>query len=145
MKTKKVLLPLAALLLVGIGTFVYFFGGPFRFVDEPLAEESLQHLRAGARSGAPWLSSPADTVFEYLYWWPQLDPTNRAKLDISVSYHSPDVAIVTVIDNGCRDDSTWRTCDRVTLLQKSGLWLPVRHQSAWQGRGRIGWTTQPTT
>src|SRR4051812_17114479 len=100
MNAKKVLLPVAALLLIGTGTFIYFFGGPFRFADEDLAQESLQHLRSDSSSGVPWLASPAETVFEYLYWWPQLDRPNRAKLDIRVSYRSPDDAIVTVIDNG---------------------------------------------
>jgi hypothetical protein len=145
MKAKKVFLLLTAFLLIGSGIFIFFFGGPYRFVDSPLDKKSLQHLRAGTSTAASWAASPSETAFEYLYWWPQLDRPNRARLDISVAYRSPDDAIVTVIDNDCQDDSIWRTCDRLTLHRQSGVWLPVRHQSAWQGRGRIGWTTQPTT
>ncbi len=145
MKAKKLYLVLAAFLLTVVGIYIYFFTGPYRFVDFQLAEESLQHLRAGATSGASWVPSPSDTAFEYLYWWPQLDRPNRAKLDIAVSYRSPDTTIVTVIDNDTRDDSISRFCDRLTMRQQSGVWLPVRHQQAWQGRGRFGWTTQPAS
>jgi hypothetical protein len=109
-----------------------------------LDQRSLQHLHSGRDTGAPWLASPSEIAFEYLYWWPELDSPNRAKIRITVSYRSPDEVIVTVIDNDCQDDSTWRTCDRLTLRRQQGLWLPVRHQAAWQGRGRIGWTTKPT-
>jgi hypothetical protein len=143
MKAKKALLLLAALLLIGGGTFVYLFGGPYRFVDLSLTAQSLQHLRSSS-GDAPWASSPSETAFEYFYWWPDIDRPNRAKIEITTSYHSPDEAVVTVIDRDCQGDSTSLTCDRLTLRRESGAWFPVRHQAAWQGRGRIGWTTQPT-
>jgi hypothetical protein len=141
MKAKKLSLLLATPLLIVGGIYLYFFASPHRFVESPIAQESLQHLRASG-SGAAWASSPAETAFEYLFWWPQLDRPKRAKLDISVSYRSPEEAVVTIIDNDTQDDSVSRTCDRLTLHRDSGLWIPVRHQSAWQGRGRFGWTTQ---
>ena len=143
MKSKRVYLVLAALLLTGGGTFIYLFCGPYRFVDSPLAAESLQHLRASA-SGASWAASPAETAYEYFYWWPQIDRPNRSKLDITSSQGSSEEVIVTVIDNDCRDDSIWRSFDRLTMHRESGIWIPVRHQSAWQGPGRVGRTTQPT-
>ena len=145
MKAKKVYLLLAVPVLIVTGIYIYFFTGPYRFVESPLAEESLQHLRSGAGGGASWLASPSETAFEYLYWWPQLDRPNRSRLDIATSYRSPDEAVVTIIDNDTRDDSISRYCDRVTLRQQSGVWLPVRHQAAWQGRGRFGWTTEPAS
>lgn len=143
MAAKKLYLLLPVLLLIAAGTYIYFFTGPYRFVDSELAEESLKHLRAAANSGASWVPSPSETAFEYLYWWPQLDRPNRAKLDIHVSFRSSGTAIVTVIDTDTRDDSISKSCDRITLRLQKGVWLPVRHQQAWQGRGRFGWTTEP--
>ena len=35
------------LLLIAAGLYVYFFGGPYRFVGVPLAEKSMEHLRPG--------------------------------------------------------------------------------------------------
>ena len=68
MKAKKLYLILAVPLLICIGFYIYFFAGPYRFVDSQLAEESLQHLRSSAGGGASWLASPSETAFEYLYW-----------------------------------------------------------------------------
>jgi hypothetical protein len=143
MKAKKIYLPLTVVMLIAGGIYIYFFTGPYRFVESSIAEESLQHLRSAAGSGASWLASPSETAFEYLYWWPQIDRPNRAKLDIATSYQSSDEAIVTVIDNDTRDDSISRDCVRITLRRQSGFWIPVRQQAAWQGRGRFGWTTKP--
>ena len=131
--------------IVGIAAiYFYCFASPHRFVDRSIAAESVAHLRTNAR-GAAWVASPADSAFEYLYWWPQIDRPNRSKHDISVSYRSPEEAVVTIIDNDTRDDSISRTCDRLTLHRENGLWIPVRHQAAWQGRGHFGWTTEPTS
>ncbi|MEP6669883.1 MAG: hypothetical protein ABJF10_12065 [Chthoniobacter sp.] len=145
MKARDIYLPLVALALIVSGVYVYFFTGPYRFVDAPLAPESLQHLRSGAGSGAAWLASPSETTLEYLNWWPQLDRPNLSRLDIATLYRSPEEAVVTIIDNDTRDDSISRSCDRLTLRRQGGVWIPVRHQAAWQGRGRFGWTTQPTS
>jgi hypothetical protein len=145
MKAKKLAFLLLAALLMGVCFYAYFFAGPFRFVDQPLWDESLQHLRSGASSGASWTRSPADAADEYLHWW--CDPSDRperVKLDISVSYRSPDEAVVSVINRYCKDDSVSVMCDRLTLRHERGAWSPLRHQAAWQGRGRFGWTTQPT-
>jgi hypothetical protein len=143
MKAKKALLLLAALLLIGGGTLIYLFGGPYQLVNRPLDAQSLQHLRSSS-GGASWASSPSETAYEYLYWWPEIDRPNRAKLEITTSYRSPDEAVVTFVDHDCKSDSTSLTCDRLTLRRENGAWVPVRNQAAWQGRGRIGWTTQPT-
>jgi hypothetical protein len=142
--TRKHFLLFGLLLFFVAGVYVYFFGGPYRFVDVPLAEDPMQHLRSSAR-GAPWSSSPAEAALEYLGWWPSLDDTNRSKLNITTSFRSSDEAVVTIIDNDTRDDSVSRTCDRLTLRRQSGVWLPIRHQQAWQGRGRFGWTTKPAS
>jgi len=143
MKARNLYVMLAALLLIGGGAYWLFFSGPHRFVDRSISEPSIQHLRSGS-SEASWAASPADTAFEYLYWWPKIDRPNRSKIDISVSLRSNDEAVVTVIDRDGQGDSTYVTCDRITLHREGRSWFPVRHQAAWQGRGRLGWTTEPT-
>lgn len=139
MKAKRLLLTFAALLLISLGTYNFFFGGPYRFVDRNIEEQSLQHLHLN-----PAGTSPSEIAFEYLYWWPGIDRPDRAKLEITTSYHPTGVAVVTIFDHDGQSDSTYSTCDRLTLRRQNGAWIPIRHQAAWQGRGRIGWTTQPT-
>lgn len=133
----------AVTLLVCGALLLYFLGGPWSFIDRPLHDESLRHLRTSA-AGAPWAASPGETALEYLYWWAESDRPRRDNIDIHVSMHTGDDAVVTVTENGCQDDSLSRLCSRITMRRQDGLWIPVRHQAAWQGRGRIGWTTLPT-
>jgi hypothetical protein len=63
---------------------------------------------------------------------------------ISVSSRTSDQAIVNVLEP-CEDDSVYLIYNRFTLNRTKDLWRVVRHQSAWQGRGRLGWTTRPTS
>jgi len=146
MKVKKRHFILAGLLALGSAFYVYFFGGPFRFADYPLSESAIQHFHSAAPAEATWMSSPADAADEYLHWWCHpSDRPQRSRLDISVSYLSSEEAIVTVINRHTQDDSVSATCDRLTLRRVMTGWIPIRHQAARQGRGRFGWTTQPTT
>jgi hypothetical protein len=139
MKTNQPLLMLAAVLLLAAGACLYLFGGPYLFVQVPLRETSFQHLQSSRLA-----SSPADATDEYLHWrFP--DRPKRRQLEIAVCHASEQEAVVTVINRDCKDDSLFVSCDRLTLRRQSGTWLPVQHQAAWQGRGRIGWTTQPTS
>lgn len=138
MKAKKPFLMLAVLLLLAGGVMTYLFGGPFRFIEVPLEEASLQHLRS-----SPDASTPADAADEYLHGLIHpADRPERHRLEITVRRTSEQEAVVTVINRYCHDDSLSVTCDRLTLRQQSGLWLPVLHQATWQCRNAIGWTTK---
>ena len=137
MKAKKLLLIVALLLLAG-GPFMYLFGGPFRFVQVPLQEPSLQRLRSSRTA-----FSPADAADEYLHGLVHpSDRPKRSRLEISVRHTSEQEAIVTIINRFCQDDSLSVTCDRLTMRHKSGVWLPALHRAAWQCRNAIGWTTK---
>ena len=117
---------------------MYLFGGPYRFVEVPLREASLQHLQSSTAA-----STPADAADEYLHGWVHpSDRPKRSRLEIAVRYTSEHEAIVTVINRFCQDDSLSVTCDRVTLRHQAGVWLPLRHRATWQCRNAIGWTTK---
>ena len=140
-QARKPLLILAGLLLLAFGSlhYLYLFGGPYRFVQFPLREASLQHLQSGTAT-----STPLDAADEYLHGlFSRPDRPERSKLEITVRQSSGQETIVTVIDRFCKDDSIYVTCDRLTMRRQNGAWIPVRHQAVWQGRDRIGWTTEP--
>jgi hypothetical protein len=140
MKKKRFPVIGTAILVMAALLSVWFFGGPFRFVDQPLDETSLDHLA----SSAAGRGSPEDVTDEYLHGLLHPgDRPNRGGLDISVSHPNAAEAVVTVIDRDVRDDSISACCDRVTLRLQNSRWKPVRHQMAWQGRGLIGWSTRP--
>jgi hypothetical protein len=138
LKLKISLLILASLLLLAGGALTYLFGGPYRFIQVPLQEPSLQYLRS-----SPAASTPADAADEYLHGllFPA-DRPQRQRLEIAVRHVSEQEAIVTVINRFCSDDSLSVTYDRLTLRHQSGVWLPVLHKATWQCRNAIGWTTK---
>lgn len=140
MKKKHFQIIAAVLVLLAVTLYVWFFGGPFRFVERPLSEDSLAYLA----SGAAGRGSPEEVADEYLHGLLHpADRPHRRTLDISVSQPNAAEAVVTVIDRHSGGDSVSVSCDRVTLRLQNSRWTPVRHQAAWQGRGLIGWSTKP--
>jgi hypothetical protein len=121
---------------------VVLFTGPYFFVDQPLWPPAVAHLREGASKTADEATSPTGAAIEYLYFGPGIDPPDWRYIQTKVSVLSPTEVIVSVFD-GSGDDSVYLTCDRLTMRLEDNIWIPIRHQEAWQGRGRIGWTTKP--
>ena len=75
-----------------------------------------------------------------------LDAPKPERLRVSTVSASSDHAVVDLfVANGeGGGDSTSVSYQRFTLQRTPTGWNVVRHQAAWQGRGRIGWTTKPT-
>lgn len=117
---------------------------PKSFITQPISPVSLAHLREGFSNDEKWAGFPADSALEYLHW--KLDVSerpNKAKLQITIEAVK-NALVVTIIDDQLQDDSVYVMCDQLTMHQEGLGWVPIRHQSAWQGRGRVGWTTKPT-
>ncbi|MDB6138283.1 MAG: hypothetical protein JWO94_1355 [Verrucomicrobiaceae bacterium] len=131
----------ALCLAAGVFVLAWFFGEPRAFVDVPIAPATQARLRTLALEGA----GPREMALHYYCYPPDCpDGPDPAKLEVRVSNPSADQSVVTIINRFTYSDSTTVTCDRFTMRHEGNLWLPVRHQTAWQGRGRFGWTTQPT-
>lgn len=143
MKTKKVtLIGTVCVLLLAAGVFQFFSDGPDHFIEREISAPSVQKLRLAAARGDSWALSPASAAVEYLEAG-ESERSEAQDLHVSVSSHTGETAVVIVIVDA-RDDSVYRIYNRLTLRRESGAWIPVQHQTAWQGRGRIGWTTKPT-
>ena len=124
-----------AFVAVVLTAYIYFFGGPFFFVDRDIRRDSVEHLHADAIHA----QTPKDAALSYYsYGIDPSDAPNVAKLDIHVSNPISNKSVVTIIDRDCQDDSIYVTCDRFTLHREENIWIPDRHQAAWQGRGRFG-------
>jgi hypothetical protein len=123
------------LLLVAWVTYLYFFGGPFQFVDYPVLRQSSTFIPP------PSWSTPEGRAFDLLY--DDGDSRVKGKVEVSVLSRSDTIAIVRAIDNR-GDDSVYRTYHLLTMRYELGAWEITRHQLAWSGRGRLGWTTKPT-
>jgi hypothetical protein len=128
------------MLAFGIIWYMLVFTGPYFFVDRPLLAPAVAHLRDGASKRSAWATSPTVAAIEFLRFG--VDPAEPLQIRTKVSVLTPTDAVVMVFDSD-GGDSVYLTCDRLTMRLENNVWIPVRDQQAWQGRGRIGWTTQP--
>jgi len=115
--------------------------GPHFFVEADISLPQVAHVREGARTHQKWANSPVDCALQYSYFGSEVDPYSRY-VSTRVTKLCPVLAIVDVFDSS-GDDSISFSCDRFTMHLEDGAWVPIRHQMAWQGRGHIGWTTEP--
>jgi hypothetical protein len=67
-----------------------------------------------------------------------------ARMRVSVSSQSARRTVVNILE-AAEDDSLYLFYHRFTLERERSVWRVIRHQVAWQGRGRLGWTTRPTS
>ena len=131
-----------AVLLCGVlpaalaGAYLWYFGGPYRFVEVPLRPAFVEY--AARQKGAP-----LEAADEYLHG--NCHPSDRpklAELDSEVEQASVAEAVVTIINRRCGDDCVSAQCDRVTLRRQAGGWVPVKHEVTWQSRSNFGWSTK---
>jgi hypothetical protein len=130
-----------AVAMAALAGYVYLFGDPLFFTDRGIRPGSIEILRAHAIDAG----TPKSAALRYLY--EGIDPSdvpNEARLKIRISQPSVDQSVVTIINRYTDSDSVDVTCDRITLRREGNVWLPERHEAAWQGRGHLGWTTSPT-
>jgi hypothetical protein len=90
--------------------------------------------------------SPEDAAWLYysLYFKDGSDPPKRERVVFSTLHASAGRAALDLIASA-EDDSVYVTCHRISLERAQNGWRVTRHQTAWQGRGRLGWTTRPTS
>jgi hypothetical protein len=110
--------------------WIHFRSEPVLFVERTVAPGNVRSARTAT-----------ETALAYIDY--DSDPRARQRLRVSVRQNR-DTVVVTMIEYGCQDDSLGVMCDRLTMIGSDARWQIVRHQQAWQGRGRIGWTTRPT-
>ncbi len=116
---------------------------PLGYADAPIHPEALSYVDSLQDRG---LQDPKAIATRYLYFKTDYQDARPGRIEVSSTELDPETVRVRIYDPSCEDDSITSSIHRVYLRrQDSGRWIPVRVEWSHQGRGRFGWTTEPTT
>ena len=137
---------IALLLVAGTAALVLVaakLSFPLSYADAPIRQEAASYI-AWLQEGGE--RDPKVIATRYLYFGGDYQEALPGRIEVSAREVDPDTVRVRVFDPSCEDDSIHSSIHRVYLhRQDSGRWIPVRVDWSHRGRGRFGWTTEPTS
>lgn len=115
---------------------------PLSYADAPIRQEAVSYVASLQERGE---QDPKVIATRYLYFGGDYQDALPGRIEVSATEVDRETVRVRVFDPSCEDDSISSSIHRVYLRrQDSGRWMPVRVDWSHRGRGRFGWTTQPT-
>ena len=131
-----------ALLLTG-GLIVLKLTVPFTYAKAELNPPAVDYVIGLQRAS---VINPSDCAARYIFFNTDYHGVTPERIRVSVKNLSDTQVRVVLFDPSCQDDSVHSLIDRI-LLQRNGegIWVPILHEWSHTGRGRFGWTTEPTT
>jgi len=139
---KRSLIPVLILFVGALALFAAKLTIPFNYAETPVDPGALSHVIALQAKGE---QSPEKVAMNFLFFhgdyhgapeWIQVSSMKIDENTLRVKVYNP----------RCEDDSIARSIQRVYLRRdESQRWIPVRQEWSHKGRGRFGWTTEPTT
>ena len=141
MRRKLILLFAAAFLLL-VGFVVLKLTVPFSYAQAELRQPALEFV-SGLQDGDT--ISPVECAARYLYFNSDYHAETPSRIEIMTKELTGDRVRVRLYDPSCHDDSIHSSIHRIYLERSHNKnWIPYRHEWSHTGRGRFGWTTQPT-
>lgn len=133
-----------SILFVTIAGVIIKLTIPLSFKEFPIRAEALNHaekLQVGRAA------NPSDVAVSYHYFNTDYqDEKYPDWVEVSETHINENTVRVTIYDPRCQDDSVDCSIVRYYLQRgAAGLWRPIKAEFAQKGRGRFGWTTEPTT
>lgn len=116
---------------------------PLNYAEAELRPDALQHLEQLQETAR---LSVLEAAQAYKYFGTDYEASMPARIHVSEVTLDTDVVRVRFHDPRVQDDSVFETCDRIYLRRDpEGRWQPFKHEWSHKGRGRLGWTTKPTS
>lgn len=116
---------------------------PMNYAVAELRPDALQHLE---QLQAQTRLSALAAAQAYLYFGTDYEASMPSRVQVSEAAVGTDVVRVRFHDPSVQDDSVFESCDRIHLRRDpEGRWQAFKHEWSHKGRGRLGWTTQPTS
>lgn len=116
---------------------------PFSYADAPITQEAAFYIASLQERGE---QDPKVIATSYLYYGGDYQDAMPRRIKVNATELNRDTVRVRVFDPSCEDDSIYSSIRRVYLRKdESGRWIPIRVDWSHRGRGRFGWTTEPTT
>lgn len=132
----------ALVLVLTVGGITLKLMIPLQYKEAPLRPSALNHLANLQRLTS---LSPVEAAQAYKYFQTDYENGLPPRIQITETDLGTDQIRVEFYDPRAEDDSIWQTRHRIYLFRDAeGRWIPDQHEWSHKGRGRFGWTTQPT-
>ena len=142
MRRRLALWLIAAALVIG-GFIALKLTIPFSYAEAELRAPAIEYVKELQRNGK---IAPGECAARYLYFQTDYHTQTPDRIRIAEKEIAENQVRITLHDPSCRDDSIHSSISRIYLeTSNEGIWIPVRHEWSHTGRGRFGWTTEPTT
>ncbi len=139
---RKITWALILAFLLAVGFVILKLSVPFSYAQADLNPPALAFVTELQNADA---IDPQKCATRYLFFHTDYHTETPERIKIRMKTISENVVRVTLYDPSCRDDSIHSSIDRIYLQRMDGnKWIPVRHEWSHTGRGKFGWTTQPT-
>jgi hypothetical protein len=116
---------------------------PFHYAERPIDPAAKAHILSIQTKGE---QDPEVIAARYLFFGSDYQDASPKWLQVTSKNIDGNTVRVKVYNPRCEDDSVFSSIHRVYLHRdESQHWVPVRVEWSHRGRGRFGWTTEPTT
>ncbi len=140
---RKIAWALILAFLLAVGFVTLKLTVPFSFAQANLNPPALAYVSDLQSAGD---TDPKECAARYLYFNSDYHAETPKRIKIRMKQISENEVRVTLYDPSCQDDSIHSSIDRIYLQRKDGKeWIPIRHECSHTGRGKFGWTTEPTS
>lgn len=140
---RKLTWVVALAFVLAAGLIVLKLTIPLSYANAELSSPAVDFVTGLQKSGA---LDPKECAARYVYFRTDYHTETPDRIRIVTKRLSENQVRVSLHDPSCRDDSIHSSIDRIYLERNGdGIWIPSRHEWSHTGRGRFGWTTEPTT
>ena len=130
-------------ILLSVALIVLKLTVPFAYAKAALKSPAVEYVIELQRAGD---IAPSECAARYLYFNTDYHIDTPKRIRVSVKEQSDNQVRIALFDPSCQDDSVHSLVDRIHLQRNGeGIWIPILHEWSHTGRGRFGWTTEPTT
>ncbi|HEY1121506.1 MAG TPA: hypothetical protein VGE67_07885, partial [Haloferula sp.] len=130
--------------VVGVATFIFAkLTIPFHYTERPIDSDAVAHVISLQAKGE---QDPEKIAARYLYFHGDYHDAPPKWVQVTSKTVDENTVRVKIFNPRCEDDSVSASIYRVYLRRgEFQRWVPVRQEWSHKGRGRFGWTTEPTT
>jgi hypothetical protein len=140
---RRIIATLLVVTIVVVALLVAKLTIPLSYADVPIRQEAVSYIVLLQERGE---RDPKVIATRYFYFGSDYQKAQPDRIEVSAKDLKRNEVRVRIFDPSCDDDSVSSSIHRVYLRRMdSGFWMPVRVDWSHRGRGRFGWTTQPTT
>lgn len=142
MKIKIILTMITMMVLITSFLLILKLNIPLNYKEAEISPEAQSYVMELQKKTQ---LEPDQCAVKYLFYQTDYHDQVPDRIKVTVKKIGQEKVMVIIDDPSCQDDSVYSSRDRIYLIHENHIWKPVQHEWSHRGRGRIGWTTEPTS